>query len=152
MDESVLLVIGAILGIVSSIIGSVLIYRNAIRTHSEFIAKVLLEEVEIQKEISQLSQHELTLTQAGRELLVISPEYQDQFDNSVNATDYEKDLLDKTQILAEQENDWKTINPINVIIPDLRDILRVRDFNFTKKENFSVHRNFDYINPELSLE
>jgi signal transduction histidine kinase len=80
MTETYLILLaGAIAGLVASFVGGIILYRNRLRTHLMLREKVEEERTALQDELSEIDQVELAETDAGKELLRLSQTSIQQF-------------------------------------------------------------------------
>jgi signal transduction histidine kinase len=80
MSETYLILIfGAIAGVVSSFLGGVILYRNRLRTHLMFRDKVEEERTALYHDISEIDKEELSETDAGKDLMILSKASIQQF-------------------------------------------------------------------------
>ena len=66
------LLIGAIAGLIASFLGAFLLYRNRLQTHLRLQERLEGERTALQEELSEMDQQELGETEAGKELLRLS--------------------------------------------------------------------------------
>lgn len=73
MSETYLiLIVGAIAGIVGSFLGGVILFRNRLRTHLIFRDRVEEERTALYHDISEIDKEELSETDAGKDLMILS--------------------------------------------------------------------------------
>jgi signal transduction histidine kinase len=66
------LLIGAIAGLIASFLGAFILYRNRLRTHLRLRERLEGERTALQEDLSEMDQDELAETDAGKELLRLS--------------------------------------------------------------------------------
>jgi signal transduction histidine kinase len=80
MSETVLVLLaGAIAGLVASFIGGMILYRNRLKTHLMLREKMEEERTALQDEFSEIDKKELAETDAGKELMLLSQASTRQF-------------------------------------------------------------------------
>ena len=80
MNETYLfLIVGAIAGLLGSFIGGMILYRNNLRTHLMFRDRVEEERTALYNDIAEIDKEELSETDAGKELLILSQASNRQF-------------------------------------------------------------------------
>ena len=80
MSETYLvLMVGAIAGIISSIIGGIILYRNNLKTHSMFRDRVEEERTALYQDIAEIEKEEFSETDAGKDLMALSQASIQQF-------------------------------------------------------------------------
>src|SRR6266545_8319663 len=67
-----LLLVGAIVGLVASLIGGIILYRNRLRTHLMFRDRVEEERTALHNDISEIDREEFSETDAGKKLMLLS--------------------------------------------------------------------------------
>jgi signal transduction histidine kinase len=73
MSETYLvLIIGAIAGLVSAVIGGMILYRNRLKTHLMFRQRVEEERTALSNELSEMDKEEFSKTDAGKHLMALS--------------------------------------------------------------------------------
>jgi signal transduction histidine kinase len=106
MSETYLVLLaGGIAGLVAVIIGSVILYRNRLRTHLTLRQKIEEERTALQKEISEIEKEELAETDAGKELLRHSQAAVQKFGHARDdlTTSLKRNNLDLLKQIDEQK-------------------------------------------------
>jgi len=68
-DTYLILIVGAIAGVVSAFLGGVILYRDRLRTHSRFQQRVEEERTALYNEILEIEKEEYLETDAGKDLM-----------------------------------------------------------------------------------
>src|SRR6266487_6095300 len=80
MNETYLfLIVGAIAGLLGSFIGGMILYRNNLRTHLMFRDRVEEERTALYNDIAEIDKEELSETDAGKDLMILSQASIQQF-------------------------------------------------------------------------
>jgi signal transduction histidine kinase len=80
MSETYLfLIVGVIAGLAGSFIGGLILYQNNLRTHLMFRNRVEEERTALHNDISEIDKEELSETDAGKELMILSQASIQQF-------------------------------------------------------------------------
>jgi len=80
MSETYLvLLVGAIAGLVGSFIGIIILYRNRLRTHLTFRERVEEERTALHQDMAEIDKEEFSETDAGKELAILSQTSIQQF-------------------------------------------------------------------------
>ncbi|HEX9332916.1 MAG TPA: hypothetical protein VF896_13580, partial [Anaerolineales bacterium] len=80
MSETYLfLLAGVIAGLIGSFIGGMILYRNNLRTHLMFRDRVEEERTALYNDIAEIDKEELSETDAGKDLMILSQASIQQF-------------------------------------------------------------------------
>ncbi len=79
IETYLFLLAGVIAGLIGAFIGGIILYRNNLRTHLRFRDKVEEERTALYNDIAEIDKEELSETDAGKELLILSQASNRQF-------------------------------------------------------------------------
>src|SRR6266508_2518758 len=79
IETYLFLLAGVIAGLIGAFIGGIILYRNNLRTHLRFRDRVEEERTALYNDIAEIDKEELSETDAGKELLILSQASNRQF-------------------------------------------------------------------------